>query len=50
MYWFYIITGDSHSSFEPRKIEVLCKKKIIDIAFGSGPHVLAVSSGKSMCN
>ncbi|ESO96017.1 hypothetical protein LOTGIDRAFT_214601 [Lottia gigantea] len=35
--------GDTHSSFEPRKIEVLCKKKIIDIAFGSGPHVLAVS-------
>lgn len=36
--------GDSHSSFEPRKVDVLCKKKIIDIAFGSGPHVLAVSS------
>lgn len=42
--WFFI-AGDSHSSFEPRKVEVLCKKKIIDIAFGSGPHVLAVSSG-----
>ncbi|KAK6194794.1 hypothetical protein SNE40_000350 [Patella caerulea] len=35
--------GDTHSSFEPRKIDVLCRKKIIDIAFGSGPHVLAVS-------
>ncbi|KAJ8310354.1 hypothetical protein KUTeg_012219 [Tegillarca granosa] len=36
--------GDAHSSFEPRKIELLCKKKITDIAFGSGPHVLAVSA------
>lgn len=35
--------GDSHSSFEPRKIDGLCKKRIVDVAFGSGPHVLAVS-------
>ncbi|XP_041357060.1 RCC1 and BTB domain-containing protein 1-like [Gigantopelta aegis] len=35
--------GDTHSSFVPRKIEILCRKKIADIAFGSGPHVLAVS-------
>ncbi|PVD18761.1 hypothetical protein C0Q70_21313 [Pomacea canaliculata] len=36
--------GDTHSSFEPRKIEALCRKGIVDIAFGSGPHVLAVTS------
>ncbi|XP_071085052.1 RCC1 and BTB domain-containing protein 1-like isoform X1 [Haliotis cracherodii] len=35
--------GDTHSSFTPRKIEGLCKKKVVDIAFGSGPHVLAVT-------
>ncbi|WAR10568.1 RCBT1-like protein [Mya arenaria] len=35
--------GDSHSSLEPRKIDALCRKRIVDIAFGSGPHVLAVS-------
>lgn len=36
--------GDTHSSFEPRKIEALCKKGITDISFGSGPHVLAVTA------
>lgn len=40
--------GDAHSSFEPRKVDVLCKKKIVDIAFGSGPHVLAVSKNGEM--
>ncbi|GFO40077.1 rcc1 and BTB domain-containing protein 1 [Plakobranchus ocellatus] len=35
--------GDSHSSFEPRKIELLCQKNIVDLAFGSGPHVVAIS-------
>ncbi|XP_059161859.1 RCC1 and BTB domain-containing protein 1-like [Physella acuta] len=35
--------GDSHSSFEPRKIENLCQKNVIDIAFGSGPHVVALT-------
>ncbi|KAK0066591.1 RCC1 and BTB domain-containing protein 1 [Biomphalaria pfeifferi] len=35
--------GDSHSSFEPRKIDSLCQKKVIDISFGSGPHVVALT-------
>ncbi|XP_005095208.2 RCC1 and BTB domain-containing protein 1 [Aplysia californica] len=35
--------GDTHSSFEPRKIDILCRKKVVDIAFGSGPHVVAVT-------
>ena len=43
---FNFSQGDAHSSFEPRKVEVLCKKNIVDIAFGSGPHVLAVSKSK----
>ncbi|KAL8593917.1 hypothetical protein ACOMHN_032338 [Nucella lapillus] len=40
-----LIAGDTHSSFEPRRIETLCGKKILDIAFGSGPHVLVVIDG-----
>ncbi|KAH3708324.1 RCC1 and BTB domain-containing protein 1-like isoform X2 [Dreissena polymorpha] len=35
--------GDSHSSLEPRRIDSLCRKRIVDVAFGSGPHVLAVT-------
>ncbi|CAG5128531.1 unnamed protein product [Candidula unifasciata] len=35
--------GDSHSSLEPRKIDILCQKRVIDIAFGSGPHVVVVT-------
>ena len=42
------ISGDSHSSFEPRKIDGLCKKRIVDVAFGSGPHVLAVSESRHL--
>lgn len=33
------------SSLEPRKIENLCKKRVVDIAFGSGPHVLSITEG-----
>ena len=33
------------SSLEPRKIEVLCKKSIGSLSYGSGPHVLAVTGG-----
>ncbi|RUS86421.1 hypothetical protein EGW08_005799, partial [Elysia chlorotica] len=29
--------------FEPRKIDSLCQKNIVDLAFGSGPHVIAVT-------
>ncbi|XP_070173563.1 RCC1 and BTB domain-containing protein 1-like isoform X3 [Littorina saxatilis] len=38
--------GDTHSSFEPRKINALCKKGITDISFGSGPHVLVVTAAE----
>lgn len=48
-YYFYIFIkqGDAHSSFEPRKIEGLCQKNVMDISFGSGPHVVAVTKGES---
>lgn len=35
--------GDSQSCLHPRKIEALCKKNVVSLAFGSGPHVLAVT-------
>ena len=35
--------GDMNSSLKPRKLESLCQKNIIDLAYGSGPHVLALT-------
>ncbi|XP_013780686.1 RCC1 and BTB domain-containing protein 1-like [Limulus polyphemus] len=35
--------GDSHGSLEPKKVVSLCKKGIKDFAYGSGPHVLAIT-------
>ncbi|XP_064615114.1 RCC1 and BTB domain-containing protein 1-like isoform X2 [Liolophura sinensis] len=40
--------GDAHSSFEPRKIEPLCKKQIKSLAYGSGPHVVACIANGDM--
>ncbi|XP_074657559.1 RCC1 and BTB domain-containing protein 1-like [Tubulanus polymorphus] len=36
--------GDSSGSLRPRKIEQLCKKNIVNITYGSGPHLLAISA------
>lgn len=36
-------TGDMHSTLFPRKIEALCEKGIKTFAYGSGPHVLALT-------
>lgn len=35
--------GDTHGSLEPRKVDALCRKGIQGLAYGSGPHVLAVT-------
>ncbi|KAJ7392624.1 RCC1 and BTB domain-containing protein 1 [Desmophyllum pertusum] len=35
--------GDAQSCLHPRKVEALCKKNVVSLACGSGPHVLAVS-------
>ena len=43
----FLCTGDAQSGLEPRKVEQLCKKNIVNIAYGSGPHVLAISAGNS---
>lgn len=37
-------TSDSVSTLHPRKVEVLCGKEIKSFAYGSGPHVLALTS------
>ena len=39
--------GSSSSTLEPQKIGILCKKILADIAYGSGPHVLAVAGMSS---
>ncbi|EZA54598.1 hypothetical protein DMN91_007313 [Ooceraea biroi] len=36
-------TGDSHSTLYPRRVEPLCSKDIKTFAYGSGPHVLALT-------
>lgn len=38
--------GEPLSGLEPRRIEQLCKKNVVDFAYGSGPHVLALTSSK----
>ena len=35
--------GDAQSCLHPRRVDALCKKNIASFAFGSGPHVLALS-------
>ncbi len=35
--------GDMNSTLEPRKLEALSRKGVKSLAYGSGPHVLAVS-------
>ncbi|NP_001084549.2 regulator of chromosome condensation (RCC1) and BTB (POZ) domain containing protein 1 S homeolog [Xenopus laevis] len=33
-------TGDNQSAIMPRRLDVLCGKKIKDLSYGSGPHIL----------
>ena len=35
--------GDGSSTLEPKKIDALCQKEVIHLAYGMGPHVLAVT-------
>ena len=35
--------GDMLSGLEPRRVDVLSQKKVIDFAYGTGPHVLAIT-------
>ena len=36
--------GETVGSLEPRRIDVLSKKGVIKMAFGSGPHVVAMTA------
>lgn len=40
---------DSSCTLEPEKVVALCQKVLIDIAYGSGPHVLAVTGMHKSC-
>lgn len=42
--------GDSHSTLHPRKVEALCGKGIKSFAYGSGPHVLALTEKGEVSN
>ncbi|NP_001017352.2 RCC1 and BTB domain-containing protein 1 [Xenopus tropicalis] len=33
-------TGDNQSTIIPRRLDVLCGKRIVDLSYGSGPHIL----------
>ena len=35
--------GDGCSTLVPKKVEVLSNKNVVNMAYGSGPHVLAVT-------
>lgn len=36
--------GDTHGTLEPRRVSDLCQRSIESFAYGSGPHVLALTS------
>ncbi|XP_015183789.1 PREDICTED: RCC1 and BTB domain-containing protein 1-like isoform X2 [Polistes dominula] len=36
-------TGDTYNTLHPKKVEALCNKHIKTFAYGSGPHVLALT-------
>lgn len=35
--------GNGSSTLEPKKIDELCQKEVVNFAYGMGPHVLAVT-------
>jgi RCC1 and BTB domain-containing protein len=39
--------GDQQNCLQPRKVEALCHKKVSDLAFGTGPHVLALTGKRT---
>lgn len=36
-------TGDSQNCLQPRKVDSLCQKKVSCLAFGTGPHMMALT-------
>ena len=40
--------GGAEPTLTPRKLEPLCKKDLCEIAFGTGPHVLAATENGEM--
>lgn len=42
--------GDLQSTIEPRRIDVLCGKKIVSLSYGTGPHVVIATAGNPVQN
>lgn len=40
--------GDLQSTIEPRRIDVLCGKKIVSLSYGTGPHVAIATAGNPL--
>lgn len=40
-------TGDSTSTIVPKKLDCLSGKKVVSLSYGSGPHVLLATEGKT---
>lgn len=40
-------TGDSTSTIVPKKLDCLSGKKVVSLSYGSGPHVLLATDGKT---
>uniref|UniRef100_A0A9J7XS24 RCC1 and BTB domain containing protein 2 n=1 Tax=Cyprinus carpio carpio TaxID=630221 RepID=A0A9J7XS24_CYPCA len=36
--------GDTQSTIEPRRIDILCGKKIVSLSYGTGPHVVIATA------
>ncbi|KAI1903822.1 hypothetical protein AGOR_G00031160 [Albula goreensis] len=36
--------GDAQSTIEPRRIDILCGKKIVSLSYGTGPHVVIATA------
>ena len=41
--------GDMLSTLQPRKLDMLCQKNVVQLAYGSGPHVLALCKEGDVC-
>ncbi|XP_053563999.1 RCC1 and BTB domain-containing protein 2 isoform X2 [Bombina bombina] len=37
-------SGDGQSTIEPKRLDMLCGKQIVNLSYGSGPHVVIVTS------
>lgn len=41
-------TGDSLSTIVPKKLDFLRGKKVVSLSYGSGPHIVLATEGRSL--